>query len=530
MELSWIERIAALADSETDDAESRLKHRYLIITGVAMSIGGLIWGTVTGWLGLYLPALIPFGYTLVTIANMAVLHSTKDFRRARLVQVSISLLLPFFLQWALGGFVSSGAMMVWAMLSLVGSLSFDENNESILWLVMFLALTAFSGAIEGSLPVPEVLQGSSIAMFAFSINISVVGTTMFGLIFYFTSLRRLAMMELAEKNRQIASSQEALVQSEKLAALGQLVAGVAHELNTPLGAIKASVGNLQTAVKEAREDLPSTLAHSTDEERDQWDILVKAGTSGAAMTTREERAIRKKLQAALTEAGIPEAREASRALGHLGVDSDLERFFGLLKSERREPLLRGAFNVASMERNSVTIRTAADRAAKIVFALKHYAHPGDAAGKEVQASLSENLETVLTLYHNQIKHGVEVIRNLDARAVVSGHHDELNQVWTNLVHNALQAMEYKGTLEVGVEEGDGEIVITVADSGPGIPAEVQKSMFEPFYTTKAAGEGSGLGLSISRTIIDRHNGSIAVDSAPGRTVFSVTLPIRSADV
>jgi C4-dicarboxylate-specific signal transduction histidine kinase len=182
-----------------------------------------------------------------------------------------------------------------------------------------------------------------------------------------------------------------------------------------------------------------------------------------------------------------------------------------------------------MQRNATTIRTAAERAAKIVFALKHYAHPGDAAGNRVAASISENLETVLTLYHNRIKQGVEVVRHLDAPAILFGHHDELNQVWTNLVHNALQAMDYKGTLEVGVVEDGDVVVVTVADSGAGIPEAIRTQMFEPFFTTKTAGEGSGLGLSISRKIIDDHAGTITVDSKPGRTVFSVTLPIGESD-
>ena len=253
---------------------------------------------------------------------------------------------------------------------------------------------------------------------------------------------------------------------------------------------------------------------------------MKAGTEGSALTTREERTLRKTLEGKLEDAGVPDARAASRALGNLGIATDVEPYLAILTSDLREPLLRGAFNVASMERNAVNIRTAADRAAKIVFALKHYAHPGDAAGHVVKASLSENLETVLTLYHYQIKQGVEVIRRLDDAAEVYGRHDELNQVWTNLVHNALQVMQYKGVLEVEAQQQEDSVVVRIVDNGPGIPTDVRDRIFEPFYTTKSAGEGTGLGLSISRRIIDQHEGTIDVDTKPGRTVFSVTLPIR----
>jgi len=195
-----------------------------------------------------------------------------------------------------------------------------------------------------------------------------------------------------------------------------------------------------------------------------------------------------------------------------------------LRSARAESLLRSAADLASLRRNNGTIRTAADRAAKIVFALKSYAHPGSVGGDATKAALADNLETVLTLYQNQIKNGVDLVRDFADRGLVRGHHEELNQVWTNLVHNALQAIQYKGRLELKVLREADRVLVQVIDSGPGIPEAVQERIFEPFYTTKAQGEGSGLGLSISREIVERHQGTLSVESRPGRTVFTVSLP------
>jgi signal transduction histidine kinase len=186
--------------------------------------------------------------------------------------------------------------------------------------------------------------------------------------------------------------------------------------------------------------------------------------------------------------------------------------------------MRAASSLVSLRRNSGTIRTAADRAAKIVFALKSYAHPGTVSGEPVEARLSDNLETVLTLYQNQIKNGVQVIRGFEDPCLVVGHHDELNQVWTNLIHNGLQAMHYKGRLELRLACKAEQVIVQVIDSGSGISESARARIFEPFYTTKPQGEGSGLGLSISREIVERHNGSITVESRPGRTVFTVALP------
>ncbi|MDY7016226.1 MAG: ATP-binding protein, partial [Cyanobacteriota bacterium] len=107
--------------------------------------------------------------------------------------------------------------------------------------------------------------------------------------------------------------------------------------------------------------------------------------------------------------------------------------------------------------------------------------------------------------------------------------DELVQVWTNLIHNGIQAMEGKGTLEIGIEQRDRNLVVEVTDSGCGIPPEIQDKIFQPFFTTKSAGEGSGLGLDIARKIIEKHQGTIAFSSVPGKTTFTVALPIQQPD-
>jgi len=166
---------------------------------------------------------------------------------------------------------------------------------------------------------------------------------------------------------------------------------------------------------------------------------------------------------------------------------------------------------------------AAKRAAKIVFALKSYAHPGASSGSQ-EGNLAENLDTVLTLYHNLIKRGVEVVRQYESDGVVVGHHDELNQVWTNLVHNALQAMDFDGTLTLQIRDLDDSVELSVIDDGPGVPEHVRPRIFDPFFTTKPQGEATGLGLSICRDIIERHGGTLSLESEPGRTAFTAVLP------
>ncbi len=171
---------------------------------------------------------------------------------------------------------------------------------------------------------------------------------------------------------------------------------------------------------------------------------------------------------------------------------------------------------------------ATNRAAKIMYALKNYARH-DSKGEKINANIIEGIETVLTLYYNQFKQGVEVIRNYETDLPsILCYPDELNQVWTNLVHNALQAMGNKGTLTVDVKRHNSTMSISITDSGKGIPVEIQEKIFEPFFTTKPTGEGSGLGLNIVKQIVEKHEGKIQVYSIPGKTTFTVFIPLDSS--
>ena len=143
----------------------------------------------------------------------------------------------------------------------------------------------------------------------------------------------------------------------------------------------------------------------------------------------------------------------------------------------------------------------------------------------VKTSLKDSLETVLTIYHNQIKRNTVLVTEYQDLEDIYCFPDELNQVWTNLIHNALQAMEYKGTLTITLEAAGEYQRVVVKDSGHGIPEEIREKIFSPFFTTKKAGEGSGLGLDIVKKIVDKHHGKIEVDSTVGEgTAFAIYIP------
>ncbi|HEY9602141.1 MAG TPA: ATP-binding protein [Allocoleopsis sp.] len=331
--------------------------------------------------------------------------------------------------------------------------------------------------------------------------------------------------ELSQALEHLKTTQDELIQSEKLAALGQLVAGIAHEINTPLGAIRASIGNITTALEQSLRSLPPLFQQlSFQQQADFFALLAAARHNQQSLSTREERQLKRTLKKELEARGFEQGDSLATALVKLGITRDIAPFIPLLEDERRETILETAYSLLTQQTNSQTIKLAVERASKIVFALKSYARQ-DNSGQMTLANITEGMDIILTLYHNQLKQGVELIKNYQEIPAILCYPEDLNQVWTNLIHNALQAMHNQGRLKIDIFQAASQVVVQVTDSGCGIPTEIQDKIFEPFFTTKPTGEGSGLGLGIAKKIVDKHQGKIEVESQPGRTTFSVWLPI-----
>lgn len=332
--------------------------------------------------------------------------------------------------------------------------------------------------------------------------------------------------ELAQTLQELKTTQDELIQSEKMAALGQLVAGVAHEVNTPLGAIRSSVTHIAEFLNHNLEKLPIFFKNlSGDRQEDFFALLETAAEQPTNLSSRDRRKFKRSIARQLESADFTDADSLADTLVDLGVYEDLDPFFSLLNDPKHNEILDLAYQLASLKKSTQTISTATDRAAKIVFALKSYSRQAP-TGEKIKTNIVDGIEMVLTIYHNQLKQGIEVIKTYDeGLPMILGYPDELNQVWTNLIHNGIQAMDNKGTLTIEATQQDQLIRINITDSGKGIPEEIQSKIFQPFFTTKPPGEGSGLGLDIVRKIVEKHQGSINFDSTPGKTTFTVNLPI-----
>jgi len=332
--------------------------------------------------------------------------------------------------------------------------------------------------------------------------------------------------ELNATLAELKQTQTQLVQSEKMASLGQLVAGIAHELNTPAGAIKAAseiIPDYTQRVFQAYEQLFS--ANISDAHRRQLqdliEIMVESAKTRTRKTTSEIREESRVITQQLQEHDIENSRQLARDIArcYLGdqVDILLDLFshYGSMVMD----LLNNCNRVLISARdNQLSVETIS----KIVRALKSYSYLDQSQERSVD--LNEDLENTLTILHSQTPSNITIVRKFDTLPEITCQGSELNQVWTNVIQNALQVLEQEGgTVTIETATDAQHIFVRIIDDGPGIPDEVRDKVFDPFFTTYR-GKSRGLGLSIAHQIISRHHGTIRIDSVPGHTCVEIALP------
>jgi PAS domain S-box-containing protein len=325
----------------------------------------------------------------------------------------------------------------------------------------------------------------------------------------------------------LQTTQNELVQSEKMAALGQLIAGVAHEIKTPLGAIRSSVGHISQFLNQNLSTLPQFFRQLSELQSEQVIALLTQNDNRASkpLSSREQRKIRRHLTKELEAHEIEDAITIADKLVDMGIYEHIDTFLPILSADRQ--IFSTLHQLTSLQRSSKTIETASERASKIILALKSFSRY-DHSGKKEIADIVNGIETVLTLYHNQLKQGIETALNFAEIPQIYCFPDELNQVWMNLIHNALQAMDNQGVLTINVLQEQNYIKVSIGDTGPGIAPDIQEKIFQPFFTTKPAGEGSGLGLDIVLKIIEKHDGKLELETELGQgTIFHVLLPVET---
>lgn len=345
-----------------------------------------------------------------------------------------------------------------------------------------------------------------------------------------------------ELQEQLQIAEAAIVRIEKMAALGERLAGVAHEINTPLGAMQASADNLTHTIGRSLQQIPELCRRLTPEQLQAFEQLLAWARQGIPpLSSRDERQLRRRILEQLNQLDPLHPSQLAEhqfhiasTLSQMGIDQPLAQLLPLLACEQVLFLLDAAYNLSTIQSNSRNIQTAIARTLPIVNSLRNYARHGKAI-RPSMASIAEGIDTVLILYQNTLKHGIHVDRCYEDVPPLLCYREELDQVWSNLIGNALQAMAGQGKLEIAIRHEENgannnrsnSIVVAISDSGPGIDDALKGKIFQTFFTTKPIGQGSGLGLSIAQKIVIRHGGTIELDSQPGRTTFRVYLPLHS---
>jgi signal transduction histidine kinase len=338
-----------------------------------------------------------------------------------------------------------------------------------------------------------------------------------------------AQQQATRSLEELKHAQLQLVQAEKLSALGQLVAGVAHEINNPVGAVQASGQNIADALQQTMQGL-SVLVKMLDLPTQTLFLSLFRPGSAQVLGSRAERTLTRALHEALLSEGVPEARHKAGMLMHLNVQpAQLGQYWPMLHHPQADLILQTAHNGMVVIKSAANINLAVERVDKVVFALQSFVRL-EHQGQWQMAHLHETLDSVLTIYRMQMKHDVQLERHYQAIAPLWCLPDQLHQVWINLIHNALHAMQFRGCLSVAIERVDDWARVSISDTGVGIAPEHRSRIFEAFFTTKPTGEGSGLGLDVVQKIVGRHQGRIELDSEVGRgSTFSVWLPYREPD-
>lgn len=341
-------------------------------------------------------------------------------------------------------------------------------------------------------------------------------------------------IELRTALEELRATQEELVRNDKLSSLGRVITQIAHEINTPIGAIYAASQNVNNSLPALLASFPTLFKEMPESLRlPFFGVIETAKNRDNATVPADERSLRRDIEALMVEIQVRNPEGVARLLVKAGLYEGFEEYLPLLMDPMCEQLLESAVAIGRLRANIELIASAVGKTQKAVLSLKSYTDDDATPQRGGTVQLPTQLDEVLAQHRHYEKHGVRFDTSYEPTLPsLVCFPEQLQQVWAHLVDNAAKAVvETPGggvvRVEVAREEGQPNLVVRIGNNGPEIPPRMLYRIFDAFYSTRPDGEGAGLGLFVSKKIIERHKGQIEVKSGPGQTVFTVYLPLTA---
>ncbi|MEO9485314.1 MAG: ATP-binding protein [Ekhidna sp.] len=312
---------------------------------------------------------------------------------------------------------------------------------------------------------------------------------------------------------ELKKTEDLLVESEKLASLGELIATISHEIKSPLGAISAANNIISEFASAIPIDTFKVARMLSEKEFKAVLPLMSFVIDKEQIYKQGQKNNREQLENSLRKLGVTLSDDLTELVSEIDVERHMhiKDFLPVLKSPNAKGIIEYLASYLMLKTSIWIARNSIDRAVKLVDELKNYSYRN--TGRHVLISLPKSINNILTIYRSKLN-SIEIVRDFDD-VKITGDPDRLSQVWTNIIMNAAQASNFGGKIEVSIKEDDQKVSVSIKDYAGGIPKEIQNKVFQAFFTTKEKGEGTGLGLSVVKRIIEEHKGHIHFEVEDG---------------